>query len=163
MYNWKVLSQDVYNTFADRKDRLYIVADIFDLATIFTDTRISEKTDGILLVLERDSGHIETYLRGNTKRVRLVWRTYFQDLQPYQLGRGFRILAYPSGKYIMTFIYHARILYLRRNSKRVRHVWLIYFQDLQPNQSGRGFRILAYPSGKYNMPNVNNGYRNIYL
>ena len=45
------------------------------------------------------------------KRVRLVWREYFQDLQPYQLGRGFRILAYPSGKYIMTFTYHARILY----------------------------------------------------
>ena len=51
-----------------------------------------------MLVLERDSSHIETYLRRNTKRVRLVWRTYFQDLQPDQLGRGFRILAYPSGK-----------------------------------------------------------------
>ena len=50
-----------------------------------------------MLVLERDSSHIETYLRRNTKRVRLVWRTYFQDLQPDQLGRGFRILAYTSG------------------------------------------------------------------
>ena len=45
------------------------------------------------------------------KRVRLVWREYFHDLQPYQFSRGFRILAFPSGKYIMTFIYHACILY----------------------------------------------------
>ena len=98
LFDLQGLRQNETKTFADRQDRVYIVAESFDLATIFTNTRIIEKTEGVMLVLERDSSHIEAYLKRNTKRVRLVWRTYFQDLQPDQLGRGFRVLAYPSGK-----------------------------------------------------------------
>ena len=124
------MRQNETKTFADRQDRLYIVAESINLATIFTNTRITEKTEGVMLVLEKGSSHIEAYLRRNTKRVRLVWRTYFQDLQPDQLGRGFRILAYPSGKYIIMTVYS--ITRQEQYTKSVRLVCRTYLQDLQP-------------------------------
>ena len=83
--------------FANNIDRLYAVDKSFDLGLIFSDKAITS-TSGIIIVFDKDSKIEDRYLRTNFKHIRLIWQTYFQEVDRDESARGFRILAYPSGK-----------------------------------------------------------------
>ena len=82
--------------FSDSIDRLYIVNDTFDLENIFSNEAV-EEVQGVIAMYDKDVKRKVSHFKYNSKIIRLIWRTVFQEVVMDSLANGFRIFAYPSG------------------------------------------------------------------
>ena len=78
-------------------DRLYVVDQSFQISSVFSEAALTDDS-GLIVVFDKDSKIEDRYLRTNFKHIRLIWRTYFQEVDTDKHALGFRILACPSGK-----------------------------------------------------------------
>ena len=78
-------------------DRLYVVDKSFHISSVFSEAALTDAS-GLIVVFDKDSKIEDRYLRTNFKHIRLIWRTFFQEVDRDKSAIGFRILAYPSGK-----------------------------------------------------------------
>ena len=69
----------------------------FQISSVFSDAALTDDS-GLIVVFDKDSKIEDRYLRTNFKHLRILWRTYFQEVDREKHALGFRILAYPSGK-----------------------------------------------------------------
>ena len=76
---------------------MYVVDPSFHVSSVFSEAALSDAS-GLIVVFDKDSKIEDRYLRTNFKHIRLIWRTYFQEVDTDKHALGFRILAYPSGK-----------------------------------------------------------------
>ena len=86
--------------FSDTIDRLYIVNDTFDLRYIFSNEAVST-VRGVIALYDKDIERQVSHFQRNSRIIRIIWRTVFQEVAMDSSANGFRIFVYPSGEIIM--------------------------------------------------------------
>ena len=94
-------SQSDDRLFSDNIDRLYIVNDTFDLRHIFSNEEVAT-VRGVIALYDKDIQRQVSHFERNSKIIRIIWRTVFQEVAKDSSANGFRIFVYPSGEIIMT-------------------------------------------------------------
>ena len=93
-------SQSDGRLFSDSIDRLYIVNDTFDLRYIFSNEKVAT-VRGVIALYDKDIQRQVSHFKRNSKVIRIIWRTVFQEVAKDSSANGFRIFVYPSGEIIM--------------------------------------------------------------
>ena len=93
-------SQSDDRLFSDNIDRLYIVNDTFDLRYIFSNEEVAT-VRGVIALYDKDIQRQVSHFKRNSKIIRIIWRTVFQEVTKDSSANGFRIFVYPSGEIIM--------------------------------------------------------------
>ena len=83
--------------FNDWIDRLYIVYDTFDVEYILSDAAVTT-VSGIIALYDKETEQQMSHFKLNSKKVRIIWQTFYQEVPRDLSARGFRVLAYSSGK-----------------------------------------------------------------
>ena len=86
--------------FSDTIDRLYIVNDTFDLRYIFSNEAVAT-VRGVIALYDKDIQRQVSHFTRNSKIIRIIWRTVFQEVAKDSSANGFRIFVYPSGEIVM--------------------------------------------------------------